>query len=216
MTSAKEWRALFYRWLKALVLVTIATSSAHAGVGGGDTTVAAIASPRAGIPATSNFADRIDTLIAGRWAIMDQVAPQPAANSHDPKAVARRLAALQDLDAFARMTIDGLIAAAPSSELRILTSEELTPVLLVHQEEITAALVELMALPLVQEQGWFVISRFGAEADRNAGRLVRSAAIDPAYKGQLLIKLRELAMRGEAGADVVQLISEGVKKTSHQ
>ena len=65
-----------------------------------------------GLPQTPSLAtapagqDWIDTLLTQRFAMIDTVAPMPAASSDDPAAIARRLSALREFSAFAAVTID--------------------------------------------------------------------------------------------------------------
>lgn len=195
------------RWLKVLMVVGALTAASQAFARGGETSVASI-SPSAPIAQVPAFAERIVMLIDQRSQMVDQIAPQPAANSTDPAAVARRLAALQELDAFVRVTVDGLINAAPSAALKAATEDELAPVMLVHQDEVAIALVELLELPLVNEKGWFVISRFGADAERHAAQLLQTAAMEPAYKRDLVGKLRILAAHGEASTEGLKALED--------
>ena len=84
--------------------------------------------------------------------MMNRTAPQPALDCRNPNDVTRRLAALKELDVFARTTVAGLIDAAPSGDVKAVTSETLTPVLMNHKAEMTAALDDLMKLPLLRTQ----------------------------------------------------------------
>ena len=106
--------------------------------------------------------------------------------------------------------MSGLIDAAPTVVLRAEMSERLAGVMEQHEVEISSSLVALLDLPVVRSSGWFVISQFGEEADLNAGRLMRVALIDPAYKSQILAKLRALALRGETTERVVQLVAKAI------
>ena len=98
------------------------------------------------------LADQIGRLIEMRSAMMNRTAPQPALDCRNPNDVTRRLAALKELDVFARTTVAGLIDAAPSGDVKAVTSETLTPVLMNHKAEMTAALDDLMKLPLLRTQ----------------------------------------------------------------
>jgi hypothetical protein len=202
-------------WFAFFVVGTLAAQPA---LSRGDASAPALA--YLGAPEASSFEDskarslieQIDSLIQMRVTMMDRMAPYPASDAVDPALIARRLAALQELDAFLRQTVTGLTGAAPSNETRIALGEMLVPMLDKHERTITAAFAALLEHPLVRSEGWFVISRFGAEADRNAGALMRSTSIDRAFQGRVLAKLRELAPRGETGPDVVQLVSESVSR----
>lgn len=159
-----------------------------------------------------SLSGQISALIAQRLAVVNEVTPQPAADCTDPAAVARRLAALREFDTYVRLTVDGLINAAPGAELRRAMGEEFAAVLELHEDTVTAALVDLLEMPLVrgQGQGWFVISQFGADADRNGGILARTAAADPAFKARVLAKLHELEPHGETSAAVIDLVTEAM------
>lgn len=101
-------------------------------------------------PAT--LADQIDSMIAMRTAMMDRTAPQPDVGCLDPQQVTRRLDALAELDSFTRSTVAGLIEAAPSSELKAETAEELSPVMTHHRAEMSTALIGLMNVSVVREK----------------------------------------------------------------
>jgi len=191
------------RLSRAFLVFAALAGSAHAGVST-DVKTAALTQTEVAVTSTApDLAERVDTLITRRAAMMNQIAPQPAAGSADPKAIARRLAALRELDTFARTTINGLIDAAPSRALKDAMADELAPVLMLHEEDMATHLVNLLNLPLVQDQGWFVISRFGAQADHDAAQLLEGAAIDPAYKDALSAKMRALASRGETTPEAI-------------
>ena len=156
-----------HNWLRVLVLIAAVAPAAQARVEGGGATLAALPpAPSYSTPAMS-FADQIGAVIAMRTTMVDRAAPQPTADCKDPGAVQRRLAALADLDAFTRTTINGLIDAAPTNELKTATSEQLIPVLLHHRGEMTATLLNLMELPLVREK---------SALSAAVGRLVDQAA----------------------------------------
>ena len=159
----KDVRLVKLQWFKALVLICALAPAAHARVGGGESTLAAISpvtAPQADAP---SFADKIGAIIEMRTMMVNRVAPQPAADCTDPQAIARRLSALKELDLFTRMTINGLIDAAPSSELKSEASEDLTPLLLRHRQDMTAALYNLMELPLVREKSTPEAAKVAAE-----------------------------------------------------
>ncbi len=142
-----------HNWLKALVLVAAIAPAALARVdGGGPTTLAVLSPSVTKTTPVPTIADQIGAIIAMRTAMVDRTAPQPAADCKDPGAVTRRLAALAELDTFTRMTIKGLIDAAPTNEFRTAVGEQMIPVLLQHRAEMTATLENLMELPLVREK----------------------------------------------------------------
>ena len=82
------------------------------------------------------LADQIDTLLVARFAALEGL----------QAAYARRLA-LQDLSQFAVLTVEGLIAASPSHELRSLMEARLRPILARHQSNISAALAGMGERP---------------------------------------------------------------------
>lgn len=57
--------------------------------------------------------------------------------------VSARRQALEELSAFAKMTVEGLIDAAPSADARASIQENLEAILAWHQDEISAALAAL-------------------------------------------------------------------------
>lgn len=57
--------------------------------------------------------------------------------------VSARRQALEELSAFAKMTVEGLIEAAPSADARASIEETLEAILSWHQDEIVAALAAL-------------------------------------------------------------------------
>lgn len=142
-----------HTWLKALVLIATIAPAAQARVdGNGPTTLAALSPSGAKTAPVLTIADQIGAIIAMRAAMVDRTAPQPAADCKDPGAVTRRLTALAELDDFTRMTINGLIDAAPTNEFRTAVGEQMIPVLLQHRQDMTATLEDLMELPLVREK----------------------------------------------------------------
>src|SRR5688500_13718798 len=80
------------------------------------------------------LADQIDALLDARF----------LSASNAPSADARR-DALKNLSHFAAMTVEGLIEASPSGEMRELMHARLRPILSRHQENIEAALAALAA-----------------------------------------------------------------------
>jgi len=202
---------VYRRCLAAILLLGVVSEPAQSRGSAHDAGVYALRAPEAASVAHRlSLQDQIATLLDGRRSAIDRFAPLPAVSVTDPAQVSRRLAALQDLNAFAQTTISGLIDAAPTLELRRQLSEKLTPVLARHEAAVAEALLAMLDLPLVQAEGWFVISRFGVEADRNAGRLVRAAAADRLSKERILTRLQELAPRGETSSDVVALVASAV------
>lgn len=97
-------------------------------------------------------ADRIGLAIEARTVLADRTAPNPAFDCKDASQVERRVAALQELDAFIRSTATGLVNAAPTLELRALMDERLAPVVSQHRAHMAAALAALRDLPLVRER----------------------------------------------------------------
>jgi hypothetical protein len=77
-------------------------------------------------------ADQLDTMLTARFAATVRIA-----------SVSERRHALEELRAFAAMTVEGLIGAAPSAQARTLIEEKLTALLIWHQDEIAAALAAL-------------------------------------------------------------------------
>jgi hypothetical protein len=98
---------------------------------------AAVAARGAEAPApAAGLADQIDALLSARF----------LAAGNAPSADARR-DALNELDHFAVATVEGLIEASPSSEMRTLMDARLRPILARHQDNIAAALTALGAQP---------------------------------------------------------------------
>lgn len=81
------------------------------------------------------LADQIDALLTARFTAAGAMAGE-----------ARRRA-LKDLESFAAVTVEGLIGASPSSEMRALMDARLRPVLARHQDNIAAALAALGERP---------------------------------------------------------------------
>ena len=202
---------MYRRWLAVILLMGVASEPAFSRGSAYEPGLFAARTPEA---ATADrgvaLQDQISDLLQSRRSAVDRLTPLPAANDSDPEQISRRLAALQDLNAFAQATISGLIEAAPTLELRRQLGDRLMPVLVHHEREVAEALLAMLDLPLVSAQGWFVISRFGAQADRNAGRLVQVAAVDRLPKARILARLQELAPQGETSSDVVALVAGAV------
>ena len=136
---------------KSLVVLSLFAAPAFASSGDGSFKTAALPTARPALEAPQvTLADQIGRLIEMRAAMVDSAVPQPTADCSNPADVTRRVAALRELDAFARTTVAGLIDAAPSNEVRAITSERLTPLLLRHRAEMNAALDDLMKLPLLR------------------------------------------------------------------
>lgn len=204
---------MYRRWLAVVLLMGTATEPAYAR---GSAHEAGLLALRAPEPASAehgfSLQDQISGLLEMRRSAIDQLAPLPPANAASPEQISRRLAALQDLNAFAQATVSGLIEAAPTIELRRQLGDKLMPILDDHEREVAEALVAMLDLPLVRAEGWFVISRFGAQADRNAGTLVQAAAADRLSKARILARLKELAPRGETSSDVLAMVAGTVNK----
>lgn len=118
-------------------LVVLACLPGHAWARGDAVAAISRSAVQAAAPAPS-LADQIDALLAARFA---------AANMTP---VADRRAALEDLRQFAQVTVEGLIGAAPSSEVRSLMDARLRPILARHQTNIAAALSTLDGRPPIQ------------------------------------------------------------------
>jgi hypothetical protein len=136
---------------RVLFLLFVITPAAQARVDSSMTIIASIPPASANDTAAPTLADKIGDILDMRAQMTDRMAPQPTADCEDPKVVARRLAALESLDAFVRMTVNGLIDAAPNSELKASASEDLAPVLIRHRQDMSANLMDLIELPLVRE-----------------------------------------------------------------
>ncbi len=78
------------------------------------------------------LADQIDALLTIRFEALDAVGVGDA-----------RRRALQDLSQFAAFTVEGLIEASPSAEIRALMDARLRPILSRHQRNIDLALSAL-------------------------------------------------------------------------
>lgn len=145
---------------------------------------------------------QVSQLVTLHFATLERSAPRPSANTTDPDAIRRRLRALEAISEMVRVTAAGLTEAAEDADSRRQIADELAPVLAEFDQRVSAELVGLLNHPLVQEHGWFVISRFGPEADRAAGRLVCSRAFDRVFLARLVINLQGLASRGETNPAV--------------
>lgn len=78
------------------------------------------------------LADQIDAMLTMRFTAADSVESRDA-----------RRQALEALDQFAKITVEGLIEASPSGEMRTVMDERLRPVLVRHQHNIAAALADV-------------------------------------------------------------------------
>jgi len=120
--------------LRCIVATLLLCLPATAGWARGDS-AAAVTARSAPAPAVAPaLADQIDMLLNARF----------MAASNAPSTDARR-DALEDLSHFAAMTVEGLIEASPSGEMRELMDARLRPILARHQENIGAALAVLAA-----------------------------------------------------------------------
>ncbi len=138
--------------LRTILLLIAVAPAAQARVDANETALAALAPSvisRSAVVA-SQLADQVNAVLVMRAQMTDRAAPQPAVGCTNPNEIARRLEALKALDAFTRVTINGLIDAAPSSELKAAASEDLTPLLIRHRQELSATLLDLLELPLVR------------------------------------------------------------------
>ena len=121
------------RCVLAAVLLTVPAVSAWAR---GDAAVSVSRAPQEVPAPASALADQIDALLADRFAAADAMASRDA-----------RRQALQTLNQFAKLTVEGLIEASPSGEVRALMDARLRPVLARHQGNIAAALAALGERP---------------------------------------------------------------------
>ncbi|MCC6912634.1 MAG: hypothetical protein IT566_02935 [Rhodospirillaceae bacterium] len=81
---------------------------------------------------TTMLVRQLDTMLTARFDAAGRIASVPA-----------RRQALEELSAFAKMTVEGLIGAAPSADARASIFENLEALLAWHQDEILAALAAL-------------------------------------------------------------------------
>ncbi len=82
------------------------------------------------------LADQIDAMLSDRFANADAVESRDA-----------RRQALEALNQFAKLTVEGLIEASPNGEMRAAMDARLRPVLARHQGNIAAALADTRARP---------------------------------------------------------------------
>ncbi len=148
----------------------------------------------------------VEQVVTMRLAQIDQIAPLPAADSRDALAITARLAALREMNAFVQMTMQGLLDAAEDED-RPLVLEQTRGLMMRYQAAVGRAVSALLDHPLVRADGWFVISHFGEDADRDAALLLNEAVRDPALYARLLPRLRELRQRGETAPYVVHVVS---------
>ena len=153
---------------------------------------------------------QVVALLTARFAAMNAVTPQPLPDATDAKSIARRLEALQELSAFGKETVNGLIQAAPSDEMRAYLEERLTPALAAHQQRISANLEALLNHPLVGTDGWFIISRFGVKADHNGALLVGTTPLGATTKDRIFARLQQLAPLGETQDSAVRLVGDSI------
>ena len=204
---------MYCRWLTVILLMGVVAEPSYARGSAHEAGILASRTPEAASTEHGfSLQDQISGLLEKRRSAIDQLTPLPSANEANPEQISRRLAALQDLNAFAQATVSGLIEAAPTIELRRQLGDKLIPILVEHEREVAEALVAMLDLPLVRADGWFVISRFGAQADRNAGTLVRAAAADRLSKARILARLQELAPQGETSSDVLAMVASAVNR----
>jgi hypothetical protein len=175
-----------HHWCKALLLAAL-LSPPPAFARTQDSRVTLVAPATFKAPAqdateSSFLQDQVARMIQTRFEMLDRLAPQPLSDCADRSQITRRLDALQELDTFTRTTIDGLINAAPTYEMRLKADENLAPVLAQHEEIIAAALKRLHNLSLVQSE---------------------SAEITSSLKGRIQAKLKELGQRGQTASTPV-------------
>lgn len=102
--------------------------------------------------ALHGLAGQVNAVIEAHASQLDRQAPAPDANTTDTGVVVRRIQALEELDAFARMTIEGLVAASPSEDDQTAAREQLAPVVSRYNQKMTALIAGLKALPCVQAE----------------------------------------------------------------
>ena len=164
-------------------------------------------------PGVLTFAPRgmlegIERVIDMRFAMIDQIAPLPAADSTDAYAVFARLSALQEMNAFVRQTVDGLEAAADDQDESALLKAEGANLMTRYQGLLGKAMTDLLDHPMVKSDGWFTISRFGEDTDRIGGLLMSEAVQGSALPARVLPRLKELRARGETAPYVLYLVSQ--------
>ena len=120
--------------LRCIVATLLLCLPATAGWARGDAAASVTARSAPAPVVAPALADQIDLLLNARF----------MAASTAPSTDARR-DALEDLSHFAAMTVEGLIEASPSGEMRELMNARLRPILARHQENIGAALAVLAA-----------------------------------------------------------------------
>ncbi|MGE3334588.1 MAG: hypothetical protein AB7I36_13160 [Rhodospirillaceae bacterium] len=81
---------------------------------------------------TTMLARQLDAMLTTRFDAAGRISSASA-----------RRQALEELNAFAKMTVEGLIDAAPSADARASIQENLEAILAWHQDEISAALAAL-------------------------------------------------------------------------
>ena len=117
----------------ALVLSLCLPAAAASASVNSNADVSARSERTASAPASSAaVADQLDTMLTARFVATVRIA-----------SASERRKALEELRAFAAMTVEGLIDAAPSAEARASIEENLTALLAWHQGEIAAALAAL-------------------------------------------------------------------------
>lgn len=195
--------------LRFLFSLSCLTAVAPAVLARGDSAAQSPAERAAAKAPSAGLAAQIDGLLDARFAALEATAPLPDPASTDTAAIARRLGALRELDSFIRGTVEGLVNAAAGPEMRTYLDDSLAPVMARHRRAMAVALAALLDHPLVRTQGWFVISRFGAQADRNAALLV-SGASDWSMKHRIFARLKELERAGETGGETVRLVARSI------
>jgi len=120
--------------LRCIVATLLLCLPATPGWARGDAAASVTARSAPAPVAAPALADQIDILLNARFMAASDV----------PSTDARR-DALEDLSHFAVITVEGLIAASPSGEMRELMNARLRPILARHQENIGAALAVLAA-----------------------------------------------------------------------
>lgn len=121
--------------------------------------------------------------------------------------IAARIAALESTSEFARIAAQGMTIAVqdPIEQLRI--SSALVLEIAEIDRRVQERLFDLLSHPAVGAQGWFVTSRFGAEAEAQAGSLLRRADVWGDALEALERRVADLVTRGEASPDTHRRIA---------
>lgn len=211
---------MFRRYAFSLVVAVSALSALPAAGAVVDPSPKTLAVPQADAPPPAVFSAGlvlgVERTLQTRWAAVDEVAPLPHAGADDGAQIAKRLTALRELNDFARMTIAGLTRALEGRGASAAVREQLDSVRERWSLKIADAVTELLSHPMVKSERWFVISRFGAAADRNGALLVQAADTDPTLQRRVLAILETLAPKGETALGNVELLARQVGPSSDE